>query len=393
MIERIKKNVHQVSLLFAVLGVIFIPFSFYIIPFQQKISAFVFTDIVTLLAEKWRFLPMTNSEFTSDSTTSYWLLFCLFIIAISLNYLFSVAKIWMKKGDVLIKYFQLILSFYLSIILFKYGLDKITGIQFYAPDPNILFTPLGFLDKDILFWSAIGASRSYQIFLGIAEIIPALLLLHYRTRNIGLLLSLVVFTNIFFVNLTFDISVKLFSAFLLFVTILLLTPICRSLYNLFFLQKSVPVPTFKIPSSSINKKVLFCSRGILLSLFFFEIIYPLTIVKKESQSPLIGAYTVISAEQASDSTSIKRVFIHKENYLIFQYQDDTTEDFYFKKDEHSFEVYTYEGNHFTVDFEFDGTLLKLNAPTLNWNLLCKVIPLESLPLNQKLFHWSVDSIE
>jgi len=38
-------------------------------------------------------------------------------------------------------------------MLLNYGTDKLFLEQFYKPDANILFTPLGFLDSDILFWS------------------------------------------------------------------------------------------------------------------------------------------------------------------------------------------------------------------------------------------------
>ena len=42
-----------------------------------------------------------------------------------------------------------------------------------------------------------GTSRIYNIFMGIIEIIPAVLLLHKRTRFLGGLIAFVVLTNVF----------------------------------------------------------------------------------------------------------------------------------------------------------------------------------------------------
>src|SRR5205085_9499653 len=106
--------------------------------------------------------------------------------------------------------------YYLCLQLLKYGVDKIFKNQFYLPEPNTLFTPAGMLDKDILYWSTMGTSYGYNIFLGSLEIAAALFILIKRTRLIGLLLSLGILINVTEVNFGFDISVKLFSLFLLF---------------------------------------------------------------------------------------------------------------------------------------------------------------------------------
>ncbi|MBL0144471.1 MAG: hypothetical protein IPP48_00540 [Chitinophagaceae bacterium] len=65
---------------------------------------------------------------------------------------------------------------YLIIILLKYGLDKIFKTQFYLPEPNTLFTTVGHLDKDILFWSTMGSSHLYNTITGCIEILAAVLL-------------------------------------------------------------------------------------------------------------------------------------------------------------------------------------------------------------------------
>ncbi|MEM6398267.1 MAG: hypothetical protein AAF741_18090 [Bacteroidota bacterium] len=108
-----------------------------------------------------------------------------------------------------------ILSYFLALIFLRYGLDKLSGGQFPAPDLFVLDTTVGELDSDILYWTTVGSSRSYQWFLGMAEIIPAILLLWSKTRLFGLLLLLPITINIAAVNWCFDISVKVLSGLLL----------------------------------------------------------------------------------------------------------------------------------------------------------------------------------
>ena len=50
-----------------------------------------------------------------------------------------------------------------------YGVQKLLMQQFFTPEANTLYTPLGRLDKDILFWTTMGLSRGYNIFLGVVE--------------------------------------------------------------------------------------------------------------------------------------------------------------------------------------------------------------------------------
>jgi hypothetical protein len=107
-----------------------------------------------------------------------------------------------------------IIRYYLALILFIYGFSKVFKAQFYLPEPNLLFTTLGNLDKDILFWSTIGSSRSYSIFLGIIEIIPAMLLLFRKTSFIGSLIATGVLLHVVAINLLFYFCENLFTFFI-----------------------------------------------------------------------------------------------------------------------------------------------------------------------------------
>src|SRR5690606_32504672 len=107
---------------------------------------------------------------SSDSISTYYLAGIVLIISILISvfqHIFDFIK--QEKLDQLLYTF---IAYILSYFLLKYGIDKLLLHQFYTPEPNILFTPVGALSKDILFWSTMGTSKLYNIFMGMIEIIP-----------------------------------------------------------------------------------------------------------------------------------------------------------------------------------------------------------------------------
>ena len=232
--QKIYKFFYQILLLFAFLGVIFIPFSFRTWSFQASITTFIFEDFIWLIANSFKDIQLSNPAISSDSTSFYILFFILFGLAFLLRIGLLFTPFWKQYQEAIIHFIQLTLVYYLSVIMLKYGFSKVFKAQFYLPEPNTLYTPLGLLDKDILFWSTMGVSHSYNVFMGLLEVIPALMLLYHKTRKLGLLILSGVLTHVMWINFSFDISVKLFSLLLLFITILLLNMShLRNIFNFF----------------------------------------------------------------------------------------------------------------------------------------------------------------
>ena len=77
--------------------------------------------------------------------------------------------------------------------------------------------------------------------MGVAELSAGLLIILPRTKVFGALLSIGVCLNIVLANFSFDIPVKIFSSQLLFFSILIVLPYAKSLFELFFLQKTVRI--------------------------------------------------------------------------------------------------------------------------------------------------------
>jgi hypothetical protein len=110
------------------------------------------------------------------------------------------------------------------------------------------FSPMGVL------WSSIGASQAYEIFAGCAESLGGLLLIFPRTVLLGALVCLADMTQVFMLNMTYDVPVKLFSFHLILLSVFLLAPDLPRLVNLFFLNRPAGPSTeqrlFRSPRAS-----------------------------------------------------------------------------------------------------------------------------------------------
>jgi hypothetical protein len=151
---------------------------------------------------------------------------------------------WDKQNTQWIQYkpwFRTCFRYYLFLQLMVYAFQKIFLWQFYTPEPNTLYTAVGQVNKDLLFWTVMGASPTYSIITGCIELMIAFLLISRRTLLPGLLLCYGVLLQILLINVGFDISVKLYTVFLLLIATILLAPFIPSMCQ-FFSGKNQAIP-------------------------------------------------------------------------------------------------------------------------------------------------------
>ncbi len=371
-------------------------------PFHSQINSFVFGSILKQIAFSIN-TEIVLFDFSSDSKGLYFLLSFLAILSVILTP-FLLRFFSQNQLEKFKTYIVLIATYYFAVILMKYGFDKVFKAQFYLPEPNILYTPFGNLDKDILFWSTMGTSYSYNLFMGFMEIIPAILILFNRTRQIGLLISLGVLINVLAINLSFDISVKLFSAFLILINLYLLIPTLGILWNLFILNSVIRLKiqfNFSIPKST---KIII--KTIVICLLLLESLFPYlnsgNFNDDISKRPFLhGAYVVQEFNQNgiilnTRNSPVKRLFFHRDGYLIFQNQQDEMTDYKLEINpiKNTFILTDYELNKTTISYSYSkrDRLLKLSSTKNGDTLLIKTktINWQKLPALQKQFHWTVD---
>ena len=133
-------------------------------------------------------------------------------------------------------------SFFLGSVLLSYGQVKIIPTQFGTPSLERLLTTYGESSPMGLAWTFLGFSPAYQIFAGLMEAIPAILLFFRRTRLLGAVLAVAVLTNVVLINFCFDVPVKLLSSHLLAMAIALVLVDVRRLVAFFVGDRAVAAP-------------------------------------------------------------------------------------------------------------------------------------------------------
>ena len=202
MIDRLKTSLTGIS----VWWILLLPFDYFLFDWFFRSVRFPFQFALSSLDK--------DLLFETDTYGTYLLV----SLSISLGIISGFGVSWLCRKFQLsaAELLKTVLAAILFFFLMKYGWNKVTKSQFYMPEPNTLYTPMGQLSRDIAYWSLMGSSYSYTFFLGLFEILVAFLLIFKRTQFLASILTVGVFTQIFLVNCSFDISVKLLSGSLLF---------------------------------------------------------------------------------------------------------------------------------------------------------------------------------
>jgi len=393
-------------MIWVILFIISFPFGYHVIPEPGSILQKLFEPLAKYTGDHLFSIKRDYlSELISDSTGLYLDLFNCLLIAVITAVIWRLAFPGIRSHEKLRLWFITFVRYYLALQLVIYGFSKVFKVQFYQPEPNILFTKLGMVPKDLLYWSTMGVSRSYTMFLGFTELLAASLLLFRRSVILGSLISLFVLVNISAVNFSFDISVKLVSLFLLILCIYLLIS-QRRRFVLFVTGRAVPAensnkiksdPSWLYPviKSAIIVLILMESLWIYLRARNFN--------DDTAARPILhGAYEINYFIANGDTlskdspTRWKRVYIHRDGYFIVEDMNESMDDYPMRANEENklIQLET-SGNLSAGSFKWTELPSKrmkltgeLNGHKLDMEL--QKIDLSNLPAIRKEFSWTID---
>lgn len=365
-------------LLFIIGFIISLPFNYTFIPETGNWLKPILESVAQNIFNK------TDLVFYSDSIVMrYWLISLLLISLI-------IALIWtlIRTKESLLLHFWIdrFATYYLALILLIYGFNKIFLYQFYIPEPNTLYTPLGQLSPDILYWSSMGSSPTYSIFAGLIELLPACLLLFRKTKMLGAFIAFAVLTNVVFINWGFDITVKIFSFFLLLLSLIVLFPYLNRLQSAFFGSGSISTPLkIHTPQHPIYFKFYRILKIILIVFLLLEALAPYLKSgqfngNNQPKSTLFGAYAV-----SSNPNQVKRVFFHSSAYFIIQTYSDEFFDYPIQWNGNKIELSNYENETSILALKtFNDSTYALSGnfygTAVSWQM--KRLKLDSLPFFQ-----------
>jgi hypothetical protein len=176
---------------------------------------------------------------SGDQPVIWVLVFCLFTLAVVATVIWSVLDRARADYTRLWAWFLTFLRLCVAGQMLFYGFAKLIPTQMPAPGLATLLRPYGEFSPASVLWLQVGNSYPYEMALGAVEVLAGVLLFWPRTATLGALVGLASMAQVFLLNMTFDVPVKILSGHLLLMSFVLLAPQVRHLVDLFVLQRPV----------------------------------------------------------------------------------------------------------------------------------------------------------
>ena len=391
---------------FALLYILTLSFDWTVFPDPMHLWGSPFQRLAAFTGSLFFGVTLTGDhEFYSDSLLVYVHQFNLVLISVITSSIWTWRSEKQFRTTKALPFLLSAIRYFLALMLLVYGFSKIFKWQFYLPEPNTLYQTVGNTPRDLLYWTSMGTSYTYSMFMGVIEIIPALLLLFRRTTVAGALIALLVMINVLFVNLGFDITVKLHSFVLILFCVLLLVPARQRILGL-FTGKSTAEWSYPVFSFQPDRKwITVAAKWIVIVLLLSEAGYRYAEAgnfngDQAEHIPMHGAYQVLTYCSPYGDTLVARsqpsrhLFIHGKGYMIFMYENGQVKDYSIAVDTVSHAIIS-TGSVFDGSFE-DLKWTKLNDSIYEfrptevyspeyWKV--KKLDLTKLPLLQEEFSW------
>ena len=333
-------------------------------------------------------LVITGSG-SGDKTFDWVAAFCLLAMSAAATAVWSIVD--RKRDNYLTvqKWFRLFLRFATGSTMLSYGMIKAIPLQMPAPPLTRLLEPFGNFSPMGVLWYSIGASHAYERFAGCAELGAAVLLFIPQTATLGALVLLADSIQIFTLDMTYDVPVKLFSFHLILMALVLLAPEARRLLNVIVLDRAAP-PSSQPPlvRGARAGRILFAAQLVVAA--YLVVIFMLSSQQSWTQygggapkPPLYGIWDVQKmsidgverAPLVTDYDRWRRVVFQTATAMTFQRMDETFAGFAAKvemdrkaitltrpADESSKSELTFDrpdADHMTLDGAMDGHKIRL----------------------------------
>jgi len=358
-------------------------------------------------------LDFGYSSGSHDDMFGWILAFCLLVISVLATGIWSILDRRRENYVKLHKWFRLFIRFSLAGQMLNYGMFKVIPVQMPFPHLHRLLEQFGNFYPMGILWSSIGASPAYEIFLGCAEVFGGFLLIVPRTATFGALVCLAEMIQVFMLNMTYDVPVKLFTFQLILLALFLLAPDLPRLINFFFLNRTTAPSAQAQLFSTRRANRIALTVQILFGLWLMVMNahgnrqYWYTYGGGQPKSPLYGIWEVdrqtidgqLRSPLLNDYGRWRRVIFDFHNRVTFQRIDDSfahhvvTINAKDKTLVFSDEVDKNWKAHFTFACEAPGQLiLDGNMDGHETHLQLRLLDLNKFVLVNRGFHWVQEKI-
>lgn len=235
---------------------------------------------------------------SGDTTSDYVQAMCFLVLAATVCLIWSVLDRGRANYARLYPWLRLYVRLVLGAALLVYGAAKVIKTQFPPVLLSTLVEPYGESSPMGLLWSFMEYSTPYNVFTGAVEMLGGILLFVPRLATLGGLIGAAAMGNVFVLNMSYDVPVKLYSLHLLAMSIFIIAPDLKRLAGFFILNRKVEArvetPPFK--RRWINRGILGLQL-VLLIVFAFTSLYRSYTLSKQygglaPKPPLYGIWSV-----------------------------------------------------------------------------------------------------
>ncbi len=180
---------------------------------------------------------------SGDQTVIWVMTFCLLVIAAAITLIWTLLDRRRTEYRTLGTWFVTFVRLCVAGQLLWYGWAKLVPNQMPYPSLTTLLQPYGNLTKFDVLWNQVGVSPVYQMLLGAAEVAAGLLLFLPRTATLGGMIGLISMLQVFLLNMTYDVPVKILAFHLVLMSLIVLAPQTRRIMNFLVLQRNTEPAT------------------------------------------------------------------------------------------------------------------------------------------------------
>ena len=202
-------------------------------------------------------------------------------------------------------------------------------------------------------------------------------------------------------NFGFDISVKIFSLFLVLLALIIVLSKGKYLINFFVLGKSIPENSLSVSTKNNKFKIM---NALVILVLLSDSLYPYVYTNNFNddlaQRPLYhGAYSVIETNvngiKQAEADSFKNLFIHRQGYLILQTSNNNFIDYklYVDTINNQFTLVDYNKKGYVLNYHLENTKLSTIKGNIGANNIeFKLVEQnwKEMPLLQNYFAWTID---
>ncbi len=365
------------------------------VPFRKIGALWIEWVSLAVFHQKVKYIP----DFGGDSLFVYVGIISFFFLSVLITIVWSFLDRG-KQHNLLYRVLHTYCRYYLAFHLFGYGFNKISGVQFYPIPPSSYLIPLSEWTFHNMLWRFMSASRSYNFFGGLLEVVGAGLLLFRKTSTLGAILCFVTLVNVLMVNIGYNIPVKIFVFHYLLICLFIMSNDLKQIYRLLILHK--PATLSIVPHVFQMKKLRWSLLVLKLGLIVFMLFF---FIDKEkgrmerilTKSELYGIYNIDTFSKngqvipplLTDTARWKRFAFNNKGSMAIQFMNDSLQFYKSVIDTiaHSIELTTYADTSMKIKLRYfsqnrvqykvfgicktDSIVLTMTAKDMNEMLLFK----------------------